>query len=517
MKEEAKENMKEKRKMKQEWKVEFFSVIGIGLFAHGYMFLHNFLSADAMWNLYADQNMITSGRWLLGLSCSISSYYQLPWVIGCLSLIWLGISAVAIVELFSIKRTETCILIGGLLVTFPALVSTFSYLYTADGYMLAVCFVCISMLFLQKYKWGFVPAGLLLGGAIGIYQAYLAFAVLLCLALLFIGIFDGKKPKELWIMTGKMLAYGGIGISFYFAMLQLLLKIQGVQLSTYQGINEMGKISFLQIPALIGSAYRDFFSFAVRSKILVNNWVSIIGVFGILILAILVLVQQGKKIQIIKSPGKIIAGIFLLAITPLATNIILLVSNEVNNHLVMRFHWVLFLIFPFILVDRYFVSEKKEGIKKIVFLGAVILGGLLIFQNAVHANIGYYNMNERYEKTYAYCVRLANRMEETPGYYTGIPVMMIGVVDEKEYPNTDTTIDITGSMIGVNGSIFLYTGEQYQAFFSHYLGMPLNIIDAERIKKIYDSTAYRELETFPSMQAMKVIDGILYIKTEQSE
>jgi hypothetical protein len=183
------EKMKEPMKIKQEWKTVFFAVLGIGLFTHGYLFLNNFLSADAMWNLYADQNIITSGRWFLSVACGISSYYQIPWVIGCLSLIWIGISGITLVEIFSIKSKSVCILMAGILVTFPALISTFSYIYTADGYMLAVCLVCVSILLLNKYKWGFLPAGILLGCALGIYQAYLAFAILLCISFIWLFIF----------------------------------------------------------------------------------------------------------------------------------------------------------------------------------------------------------------------------------------------------------------------------------------------------------------------------------------
>lgn len=504
-------------KIKESWKITFLSVIVIGLITHSYMFLNNFLSADSMWSLYADQNMITSGRWFLTIACGISSYYQLPWVIGILSLVWIGIAAVFLIEIFEIKNKENQILIAGILVTFPALVSTYSYLYTADGYMFAVMLVCISVYLLKKYRFGFIPAGIILGFAIGIYQAYLAFAMLLCVGLLFISILKGEKAKAIWEKTKHMILYGVIGLVFYYVMLQILLHIQGLTLSTYQGIDGMTSFSLAEFPKMIIAAYRDFFGFALRSGVLANNVFSLILIISLVLFSLYMFVNQGLKIKLFYKPSRILLCVGLVLITPLATNIILLISSEAYNHLVMRYHWLLFLLIPIILYENFPLDKNKEIQTKYVRKILQIVTVLLIFNYILVANISYFNMNERYEKTYAYCIRLADRMEKTDGYYPGIPVMMIGVVDEEMYPDTDITSAVTDSMIGVNGSIFLYTGEQYEAFFSHYLSIPLNVVSSEEILRIYETDEYKDLDPFPSMNSMKVVDGILYIKTEPKE
>lgn len=504
-------------KIKESWKITFLSVIIIGLITHSYMFLNDFLSADAMWSLYFDQNMITSGRWFLTIACGISSYYQLPWVIGLLSLLWIGIAAIFIVETFEVQKKESQILIAGILVTFPALVSTYSYLYTADGYMLAVMLVSASVFILKKYKLGFVPAGIMLGFSIGIYQAYLAFAILLCIGLLFIDLLENKERGFIWKRVRNMCLYGVIGLTFYYVMLQVLLRIQGLTLSGYQGIDTMGTFSVKAIPSMLMSTYTDFINFTLRSKIIGNNILSVIVIVIFLLVTIYLFVKQGLKIRLFKSPGRILACIGLFVVIPIATNVILLISAQAFNHLVMRYHWCLFLMVPIVLYEKFPTEINKKTEKKYVKTAILTSSMLLIFNYILIANIAYFNMNERYERTYAYCIRLADRMEQTEGYYSGIPVMMIGVIDEEEYPNMDITVDITGSMIGVNGSIFLYTGEQYEVFFSHYLGIPLNVISSEEIAKIYETDAYKELDTFPSINSMKVVDGVLYIKTEPRE
>ena len=143
---------------------------------------------------------------------------------------------------------------------------------------------------------------------------------------------------------------------------------------------------------------------------------------------------------------------------------------------------------------------------------------LLCWQYFLSDQIAYFNMTERYEKTYAYCVRLADRIEQTPGYYTGMPVMMIGVLDENKYPVTDITSDVTERIYGSTGDMLIYKGEQFQAFMEHYLNVSLNVItDDEKVVEIYNSDAYREMDSFPAADSVKVVDGILYVKTEVPE
>jgi len=139
---------------------------------------------------------------------------------------------------------------------------------------------------------------------------------------------------------------------------------------------------------------------------------------------------------------------------------------------------------------------------------------VLIFNYAVTDNIGYSNLEKRYEKTYAYCMRLLDRIEQTEGYYQGIPIAMVGVVGYNPYPVTDITLDVTAELTGLNGDTLLYTGENYEVFMRNYLGASLNIMTPEEMGDIYFSQEYIEMESFPAESSVKIVDGIMYVKTE---
>ena len=63
----------------------------------------------------------------------------------------------------------------------------------------------------------------------------------------------------------------------------------------------------------------------------------------------------------------------------------------------------------------------------------------------------------------------------------------------------------------------IYKGEQYAAFMKHYMNVTINPIVGEQIIEIYNSPEYGEMDSFPAENSMKVVDGVLYIKTEPKE
>jgi hypothetical protein len=166
-------------------------------------------------------------------------------------------------------------------------------------------------------------------------------------------------------------------------------------------------------------------------------------------------------------------------------------------------------------VDRYGITAAKDHWKE---WGILLTAGVLIWNFAVTDNIAYSNLQKRYEKTYSYCVRLLDRIEQTPGYYQGIPIAMIGVVGDESYPVTDITGKVTSGLIGMNGDGLLYRSDNYELFIQHYLGATLNMLPAGEVTgQMYDSEVYREMESFPAADSIRIVDGIMYIKTENKE
>ncbi len=500
-----------KKHCKEEWKTAFLSTFVPGILIHMPIMLRDIPNHDGLASMYFDQNMITSGRWFLTVACGISSYYTLPWLIGLLAMLYLGIANVLLTEFLEVKQTWAVVLIGGLLAAFPSLASTFAYVFTMDGYMLAVLLAVLAVLLTKKYRLGFLPGALCLSLSLGTYQAYLPFAVLLSLY----GIWQIAASEEgIRAKIRKALRYlwmGGIGAAGYYGILQLLLRIQGKQLASYQGISGMGSASGTGLMDTVLQIYRDFLAFTLKGNVFMNNPFSrgAMLLLGISVLAVLIFLCLQKKWW------KSIGFFAIIAVTavflPVAMNLILIISPDVTYHLLMRYQWVLLPVFMTAALSRH-----SRQLPWAAWLG-LVCGAVLVFNYAVTDQIAYSNLEKKYEKTYAYCVRLLDRIEQTEGYYQGIPIAMIGVVGDQSYPETDLTGEVTAGMLGIGGDSLLYTGANYQAFIQNYLGATLNILPPEAMEEMYYREEYREMESFPGADSIRIIDGIMYIKTENKE
>ncbi len=521
------------RNTKREYKTAFWAAFIIGLLTHMPALLLDVPNHDGLGSMYFDQNMITSGRWFLTVACGLSSYFTIPWVIGLLGLLYLALAAVALTALLELKDGVSIVLVSGLLVSFPALASTFAYVFTLDGYMLALLLAVLSVLCTKRRKNGFWAGAVCLAFSMGIYQAYLPFAVLLCIYEVLLLFMEGGSVRDKLPAALRYLYMGVAGVGLYYVLLRLLLLLQGKELASYQGIDGMAGGFRL---SSIAQMYRDFLSFSLKGNVIFNNLYSALACGVLAALAIYAALRLCLQRKWWKNPFFFVIIALSGAALPLATNLILLISPEATYHLLMRYQWVLYLILMTAFVSRYGGAgdgcgriedgSRADGCGKaeggsgtgvacnIVSWGLALSVSVLVFNYAVTDNIGYSNLQRRYEKTYAYCERLLDRIEQTEGYYQGIPIAMVGVVGYEPYPVTDITLPVTSNMIGLNGDTLLYTGENYEIFMRNYLGATLNIMSPEEMGDIYFSQEYIEMESFPAKSSVKVVDGIMYVKTE---
>ncbi len=507
--------MKLKKFMDAPARIAFFAAAVLALLAHLPIMVSDIPNHDGLASVYFDQNMVTSGRWFLTVACGFSSYFTLPWLIGLLGIFYLSLAAVVLVKFLGLKRTSTVVLTSGLLVTFPAMASVFAYVFTLDGYMLGLLLAVLAPFCVKAYKKGFVLGGVCLAFSLGIYQAYLPFAMLLSLYGVFTLLLEERSVREKVSGILKYIYMGGIGVGLYYLLLQVLLFIQGKELASYQGISGMGTVEKTGLIESIKMIYSDFGAFTFRGNVLFQNPFSLISLVVLVLLAAVALLGLVCCRKLWKSPWFYVASVVILALAPLCTSVILIISPNVTYHLLMRHQWVLYLVLAAAFVEKYWTREGK-ALWSAQWLLLFALSTLVLCYT-VTDQIAYSNLEKKYEKTYALCVRLADRMEQTPGYEKGMPVAMIGVVGDEQYPETDVTGHVTSNMIGTGGDYLLYTRTNYQAFFKHYLGVTMELVSDEEMLKIYDSPTYRAMGSFPAADSVQVVDGVLYVKLENRE
>ncbi len=493
-------------------KTAFIAAFLTGILTHMTVMVNDWPNHDGLASLYFDQNMITSGRWFLGTACGISSYYSLPWLTGLLSVTYISVTAMLIAEIFEIRSKLTAGIIGALLASFPALASTFAYVFTMDGYMLGLLMGVAAVFVTKKYRFGFIGGAVLLMFSIGTYQAYLPMVILLCIYMAVMRETKEGSIREKFSDILRYLYMGAGGGVLYLVTLKVMLAIQGKTLDSYQGINGMeGTGEKTGILSRIVGMYRDFTAFTIKSDILAPNafaWIAI-GLLGLA--AAILLVREVVARKWYRSVFFYITAVLCAVLIPLAANIVMLISSDVTYHALMRYQWVFFPICFLAICDRF---GKEDSLTAVSTWVVAICGCILILCYAVTDNIGYSNLHKKYERSYAYCVRLLDRIEQTPGYYQGIPVAMIGVIGTDMYPETDLTKGVTDNLIGLSGDYLLYKNKDYELFIRNYLGASLNMISGDEITRIYNSEEYVLMDSFPAENSVKLVDGIIYVKTE---
>ena len=171
-------------RIKKEYKIAFWSAFLAVLIIHLYKFVNTLPNHDSVYNYYSDQNVLGSGRWALSVACGISSYYDLPWVIGILSSVFIGFTAAVITALFKLKNLVLIALCGAIVAASPSTTETFFFLFTADGYMIAMFLASLGVYWsrieetrISRHILSIVCIRI----SCGIYQAYVSFALVLAL------------------------------------------------------------------------------------------------------------------------------------------------------------------------------------------------------------------------------------------------------------------------------------------------------------------------------------------------
>ena len=168
---------------KKQWLLGFIATWIGGFWAHGYHVLNLQPNHDCVLFFKGGSGAIRHGRWFLGIASSLSGEYNMPWLIGLLSFTYLGIATIVVWELLGLRKTSSIVLIGIMFSVFPTVTAAFSFMFIADGHMLAFLMACVAIFLTNKYRFGFLPGIALICFALGSYQAELSVAVILVVLL----------------------------------------------------------------------------------------------------------------------------------------------------------------------------------------------------------------------------------------------------------------------------------------------------------------------------------------------
>jgi len=495
-------------------KITFFSSIIIGFFTHFFMITNLYPNHDTFL-FHEGRSNITSGRWFTFFPSLLTDGYLLPWISGSLLIIFIAISACIVIKCLRINNNFYCILVSGLMVSFPTVTASLLYITGAYMPMLSLLFACLAIYITYNFRFGFCFGFIFVALSLGIYQAFFTIAAGLSIAVLIIDILrTNLSYKNIIIKAIKLFITLLLGIITYFIIVKLSLIITNLELSGYQGISGMGEIHISTLPGLIKKTYTSIIDFYIRDNYNAHIFNKITFPVLIIISSLLLFIIIIQK-NIFKKEIHFLFLLLLIILYPLACNIIYIMAPNGSVHLLMRYGMVLLPIAVIVLMEiiEKEINQKEPLLFLIVKQGACwIITVILIFNiynYGILANKVYTKAHIVYEQSYAYSVELITRIESADNYIKDIPILMIGKPGAtiSEFPEFNK-LKITGSD---NNLINKYS---YMSFLHSFLGIKLNVKEADLtdIERYNLKKEIRKMPFYPNQGSIKKINDIIVVK-----
>lgn len=496
--------------LSRDFKLAFISACVIGFITHLYAFTNILLSEDASRNAFSNNAHLSLGRWSLEFFSSFSSFFQMPVVIGLISILMLALTAGLTVRVLALTHPVSIVLTSALLVTFPAVGATFTYMYTADAYFIALFINCAAAYLAKKYSFGWIASVALIATACGIYQSYICYAAGLLLIDCIMALLSREKVKTVLSRGGTYILALVLGLLLYCVIQMLLLKVNNMDLTTYQGADTIGQISLSSRLAAIPAAYKMFISSFFRwphiSPVLrMFQWLSLL-VSGISLLYLVIADKLWRE------PARlllIVAGCLLL---PLALNLIKVLAYTAYIHRLMIYAYVLWFVFAVKCAEaaaQRLLPSHGQHIWKIPIVAALLCCAAVSWNNFCLTNIGYHSFQICYENTFALANRVAVRLEMLEGYSAGdTPVAFVGMPSSDIAGNSKNYQGYLNGEIMGNPNLVLS-----KSFFQLYTGVTvIKHVSAEQAAELTDNEAVATMPVYPAQGSVSMVDGIAVVK-----
>ncbi len=506
-------------RVSRESKLAFFGGFVATVLFHLFKFVNYLPNHDSVYNYYASQNVVGSGRWALAAACAPSSFFDLPWVIGILSAACIGLTSAVVVKLFKIKNPVLTVLAAALLAAAPGTTETFFFIYTADGYMLAMLLAALGAYFLRLGEHR--VSRYILGGACicvscGIYQAYVSFALVLIALSFALELLRGNvSVKDAVLHIVKATVTVAASMLCYLIIWKLSLAIFSRTPTTYQGISEVGSFSMSRIiSALVGSLSTVLLYF-LQWNVLEHGF----SLYSVLSLLFFAAFSTAFVIAVIKSriykrrTALLLAVLGVISVLPFSC-IWLFFSDSVQYRPMMLQSLVILFVFVGVLFEEYAGNVTKNI--------ACLLLCATALNNALMANIAYFYMDRCYERTYGEAVLMMSRINELADEYEFDRIAVIGSLstdvsfdsDDPEHWHSSPSgqINILTSCLEKH---LLFDNDHVVCFLKNTFALELEKLDEETLEKISETDHAEAMPCWPSPNSVSVEDGILIIKLSE--
>lgn len=513
-----------KRIQSQYW-ITLVSGLVIGMITHFFMLTNKIPNWDDITNYDSPGSQSFLGRWFLGYVHKIGGKPSAPAVHGFLMILALSLAACVVMRILELKSVTSAVLTAAIMVTFPSVACTMSFMFMAHTSGIAILMNCLAIYCFRRWKWGYVPGAVLIILALGIYQSYVSIAIALVLMGMITDLIHGKDSVKVAIKGIVSAATFGICVVIYKRICYIFYPSMAD--SEYGGIGEMGEMALSDIPINAGRAYKRFleyflykpFEFVTKWMQRTNIIVCILAViFFVLIVYTTKMWKDWKRLTVIT-----VAAFFM----PLAVAFVYFMAPEAPFSMLMLYAYTLIYVMVVALLEDVTgimglgdgTINSKQVISVVLSFITVVTLCINCHSNYLLTNKAYYRSFFAFERTEAYYNRIIAMLEQTEGYEYGDDVLIGG---DFYYATNPAPIerDIFDSealrtMDGVALENGMITEGVRHEFVETFIGFPMGYIHDDVREKIYASDEFREMPHYPKDGCIRKIEGVWVVKLEE--
>lgn len=491
----------------------FVSAVVFGFLVHLYIFSNKLTNHDDVGVLYQNNYGAFSGRWFTPISDRLRGGFCAPWLIGVLSVLCLAGAVCFTVSLLRIRRPVGCVLTAALMVSFPAVTATFTYMFTAFSYFFGLLLAAFGAWVSVKHGWwGSAVGAAALTLSLGSYQSYFPVAAALMVGAMLLETLDAERSfRQLMLRGLRLVATLAAALAAYMAIVRFTTRDTG--LVDYMGIREMGQIKLSELPMLIKNSYVRCVAFLFHNTWHFDFLAYAFALVGVGMAALFVLLLVRRRL----GPARTALAVALAAVYPLAANLICVMAPHSYAHALMVYGLCCLLLFPLFLTEfgAGILQAKSTDRMLCVAVSWVTVAtmALTAYSYAVFDNGAYVKIDLGMRQCQMYSNRLISRIETCEGYQPGMDVVLVG--SEVRDPALDVISQFSQiQMVGVLDMGSFRTSYSYDAFLRIYCGFsdPVYLGTSPQGVAFAATQQVQDMPCYPQQGSVQVIDGAVVVK-----
>ena len=492
-----------------------------GLLAHAYVFLNTMMNHDSLVEfnaaIYSNVYRYRAGRVLVPVyRFIVRSPIALPWLIGMISLVYIGLAVFLAVKYFRIRSKWMILLTAGIFAVNVTIIDNAGvYLHDLDCNMLAMLLAVLAAYLWKRYDKGFLYGILPVALSLGIYQSYVSVTIVLIIFALLLFLIDGGKAKDAFakgLRSLVMLIGGGV---IYLILVKVVCSLVGIPLSSgeYNSLNASASLTAEEWVTMFLRGYFKFFYKFITAQSLYPTVMTaavhlIIG-GGICALGL------GWMIAAKKHGLEKMLAVALVLVLPLGMNISYVLSGGTSHDLMHYAFWLLYLL-PLLLIEhlwKRFDWSKRPVLRCAAWIPCCLVA-LVVWGNVQTAN-GFYLQRDLIAKAnQSLLTRVIHDMEQTEGYIPGnTPVIFLGGPELEPIPGFENNRFMGSANHAMGGAVPQYC----QAYFDYVMLNPAIMADDETWWNMFENEEALAMPSYPAQGSIRMIDGNLVVRMEVPE